>query len=268
MLTIPHAHGADGLLRLTTGFSLFYAAAALAGSMLDHRVINGENAWMKPLKFGVSTALYAGTLLWVAASLSAEWRHARSLFLIALTVCVSTLFELIYIGIQAGRGQPSHFNLSTPFHAAMYSLMAVAAVALVLSGGALGVVAFLDKHAAFSQPMRWGVALAFSMSTILTILTALTMGGRLTHHVGLEPLAALRLPVLGWSLTVGDLRVPHFLATHLMQSGPLFAWMIAGVTSDRGGTGAVVCFCLAWAAVTLWVFRIVLAGRPFFAFLG
>lgn len=150
----------------------------------------------------------------------------------------------------------------------MYSLMAIAAIALVLGGGALGIVALLDTEAAFSRPMRGGIALAFSLSTVLTLLTALTMGGRLTHHVGLKSPASSRLPFMAWSLTVGDMRPAHFLATHLMQAGPLFAWLAGLVLNERSATWAIAGFCLAWAGLTLWIFRIALTGRPFFHLLG
>jgi hypothetical protein len=263
-----NATNAERVLASTTGFTFIYTLAAIAACGMDGRTLGGEGVWLKPLKFGISTLLYLGTLLWTVSSLGADWRQGRALLWIAATASLTALFEILYIGIQAGLGQASHFNLSTPFHAAMYSLMAIAAVALVLSGGALGLVAFLDPAAALSKPMRWGTGLAFLLSTILTITTALTMGGRLTHHVGLEPAAALRVPLTSWSLTVGDMRVPHFLATHLMQAGPLFAWLAATTVSDRVATAAVIGFCLAWAGLTLWVFRIVLGGRPFLAFLG
>jgi len=30
-----------------------------------------------------------------------------------------------------------------------------------------------------------------------------------------------KIPVVGWSREVGDLRIPHFIATHMMQILPL-----------------------------------------------
>jgi hypothetical protein len=260
---------AEWALFLTTGFAILYALASLAGSKLDARTLAGENVWLKPLKFGLSAGLYVGTLFWAMSSFSPAYRDGTTAFLVAATASLCTLFGIIYIGIQAARGQASHFNVTTPFYSTMYSLMAVAAVGLVLSGAALGTMAIVDKAAAFSRPIRWSVGVGFPLSSLLTLLTALPMGGRRTHHVGLEPASAQRLPLFGWSLTVGDMRVPHFLATHLMQAAPLFAWVVIGVVdNDRVATGAVLGFCFAGAAFTLWIFRIVLAGRPFFTFAG
>jgi uncharacterized BrkB/YihY/UPF0761 family membrane protein len=38
---------------------------ALVGLVLDPRVITGAPAWMKPLKFAISVAVYGATLLWM-----------------------------------------------------------------------------------------------------------------------------------------------------------------------------------------------------------
>ena len=40
-------------------------AAAVAGLVVDPRTITGAPAWMKPLKFAVSIAIYSATLFWM-----------------------------------------------------------------------------------------------------------------------------------------------------------------------------------------------------------
>jgi hypothetical protein len=260
---------AMGTLGLTAGLGLLYAVAALVGLGVDARTLQEDSVWMKPLKFGLSTALYAGTLLWVVSVLSAEWRQGRVVGLVAAAVCVSTLFELVYIGVQAARGLGSHFNVATPFHAAMYQGMALAAVVLTASSGVLGMVALLDTGMRVPAAVRWGVVMAFVLSAVLTTVTGLTMGGMMTHHVGAAGQGAVRVPVTGWALTVGDLRVPHFLAMHLLQAGPLVGWLLSVVLRDGVWAASLVGgFCLLWSAVTVGVLRVVLAGRPFVSFLG
>ncbi len=39
--------------------------AALAGILLDHRVITGAPAWLKPAKFAISVSLYCFTFVWL-----------------------------------------------------------------------------------------------------------------------------------------------------------------------------------------------------------
>jgi hypothetical protein len=63
-------------------------------------------------------------------------------------------------------------------------------------------------------------------------------------------------------MSVGDLRVPHFFATHLMQVLPL-----AGLVADRvfPSQAAVIFVWLvaaAWTALTLRQFQQALAGIP------
>ena len=52
------------------------------------------------------------------------------------------------------------------------------------------------------------------------------------------------LPLVGWSTTGGDLRVPHFFATHLMQALPLTGWLADRLLPARART-------LVWAAAAL-----------------
>ncbi len=243
-------------------FTSVYGLLAAAGLAFDTRLIDGDPVWLKPFKFGVSTALYLGTVLWAQQQLSPAWQAGPLAKLVAVVAALCTVFELVYIGWQAGLGQHSHFNVATEFHRALYGVMALAAVALVMTGATTGLMVLLDRNAEMTAAMRWTVGLAFLMSTGLTIVTALTMGGRLTHHVGVEAAGALRVPFFGWSLTVGDMRVPHFLATHLMQVGPLGAWLAARLLAPELAASVAIGLTLAWAALTLWAFQAVLGGRP------
>lgn len=252
---------ASEVLMGTALFTAVFAVMALVGMMVDGRILDGHNVWLKPLKFGVSLTVYVGTLLWAYVRLSPEWRNGgmAKTWVGLLAVCI--VFELWYIGWQAGLGEASHFNLSTPWHRTMYGLMAVGAISIVMAGAATGVMVMLDGEVAMAPAMRWTVGVAFVVSSGLTIVTALTMGARLTHHVGVEAAGAMRVPVLGWSLTVGDMRVPHFLATHLLQAGPVGAWVLGKVVSREMAVGLGIGWCVVWALGTLWVFHCVLGGR-------
>lgn len=259
---------ADFLLRVMTGFSVVYAVVAMAAWTFDSRTIANESVWLKPLKFGLSTALYLATLCWALRCLSDAWRQGQFAWWVSVSAALCTLFELVYIGVQAAQGEASHFNVGTPYHAAMYGLMAVAAVLLVLCSGAIGMMAALDIGANGSSLGRWSVALAFPLSAALTILTGLSMGGRMTHHVGVTLAGAAQVPFTGWSLRAGDLRVPHFLAMHLLQAGPLFAWVVSQGAGTGVGTAAAGVFCLLWSALTLWLLRLAREGKPLTALWG
>ncbi len=59
------------------------------------------------------------------------------------------------------------------------------------------------------------------------------------------------LPITGWSTTGGDLRVPHFLATHLMQALPMAGWLADRVLRESQRRIAV------WMALAIGVLVVV-----------
>jgi hypothetical protein len=98
-----------------------------------------------------------------------------------------------------------------------------------------------------------GVAVGLVLTFALTLPTAGTMAQMLSHHVG-TPVTGARMPFFGWSTEVGDLRLPHFLATHALHVVPL-----AGLS---GRAGLVWATAAGWTALTLWCFARALMGLP------
>ena len=80
------------------------------------------NAWNKPFKFAFSIMLYAWTMAWYCYYLP-----SFNIGLFNWAVIVLLGFEIVYIAIQAGRGQKSHFNMSSPFYLVLFQLMGLAA---------------------------------------------------------------------------------------------------------------------------------------------
>lgn len=228
----------------------------------DPRQLAGSSVWAKPLKFQASLALHFATLVLIVAALSEGWRAGSFLAWVAIAATAATLFEIAYIMLQAGQQRHSHFNLSTPASAALYTAMAIGAVAIVLAAGIVGVVAWLDAGVRFGPATRLAVALGLVGGTILTLIVAFRMGGALTHHVGVEAPGGARMPVTGWSLAVGDRRVPHFFATHMIQVVPAVG-LLADMALPRlaalmvAGAAAV-----GWAALTWALFAQANAGLP------
>lgn len=102
----------------TLGWATIFAFALMPVTLLllavDTRVLDGEALWLKPLKFQISMAILTGTLvLAVAASglgHSLWMRGAPS-----ITVAATAIYEMTFLGVQAGRGVRSHFNADTAF---------------------------------------------------------------------------------------------------------------------------------------------------------
>ncbi len=256
---------AEGLFAIAGAAHALLFLVLLVPHRFDRRRIRVESVWSKPLKFAASLALHFATLAVATAHLAPDWRHAAGLVGVAGAGLAAAAFEMAYITIQAGRGAESHFNLRTPFLRAMYTLMAIGAVVIVLAAAAVGVAVAAGGAADWPPAVRLGTAGGLILGTVLTLPIAFTLGGRLDRHVGTEPAGGRRLPLFGWSLEVGDLRVAHFMATHAMQALP-----VAALFADRllPATVAIVAIwvtALAWTALTLELYRLALAGRPFTA---
>lgn len=250
---------------------LWWAAAAgfvaifvvtLCVSAFDQRMIGNDAVWVKPTKFQISLAIHFATLAAIAGLLSETQRTGSVLFWVAVISVGSAVFEIVYIMIQAARQQASHFNQSTPLYRTMYVLMAIGAVFITAAAAVVGAIAWFDSGASLGPATRIAIAAGLIGGTLLTLLIAFRLGGALNHHVGIEPAGAARFPLTGWSMSVGDLRVPHFFATHMMQMLPL-----AGLVADRvfPGQAAIIFVWLvasAWTALTLRLFQQALAGVP------
>lgn len=253
---------ADNLWWAATAGFVAILLMTLWVSAFDQRLIGNDAVWAKPIKFQISLGIHFATLAAIAGLLSEPRRTGGLLFWIAVISIGSAVFEIVYIMIQAARQEASHFNLSTPLYRTMYVLMAIGAVFITTAAVAVGTIAWLDSAAAMSPPTRTAVVTGLTGGTLLTLVIAFRMGGALDHHVGVEPAEAARFPLTGWSMSVGDLRIPHFFATHMMQVIPL-----AGVAADlmlptRAAVIAVWLAAAAWTALTLWLFRQALAGVP------
>lgn len=251
---------------------LFWAVTAVFGiaffcimlvQQLDQRIIDGSSVWAKPAKFAISTALHYATLALVMRLLSDQWQRSDPLFWFAAFSVLWAALEVGYITVQGARALPSHFNVSTSFYSAMYSLMAFGAIMVILSAGVLGFIAATDSNSAISLPLRSAVSIGLIVGTILTLITAFRLGGNMGPFVGTELLDAARMPITGWSLTVGDLRPAHFLSTHMIQIVPLFGLLAIRILPSSWATTAVVVMAVAWTLLTIRVFLIALDGRPF-----
>jgi len=222
-------------------------AAALVGLVLDERVITGAPAWLKPMKFAVSIAIYCFTLLWLLTFVEG---HRRAVKVVAAVTAVALGIELVLIAGAAGLGTTSHFNLSTPIQSAVWSTMGAAIAATWLAGL---VAAFLLLRQRLPEPaLAWGLRLGLLVSLVgmgvaffMTSPTAeqLAMAeatGRLpvvgAHTVGAAD-GGPGLPVVGWSMVGGDLRAPHFFGLHALQALPLLGWLLGSKRFERLGAG-------------------------------
>jgi hypothetical protein len=251
---------ASGLLMLGV------LAVAIVGLAVDPRVVVGAPAWLKPAKFAVSIAIYTLTLAWIF-SLLPHWPRMRRV--VGWTTAVTLVLEVAIIAAQAFRGTTSHFNVSTVFDGALFTIMGLAIVVQTLSTVAVAVALWRTQlpDRALGWALRLGIAITIVGASTGGLMTqptraqldAARAGERMTvagaHTVG-APDGGPGLPGTGWSTSHGDLRVPHFLGLHAMQVLPVIA---LGLTRRRVPDAVRVRLTMVAAASYAGLFGILLS---------
>jgi len=243
-------------------FSLAMLAIILPAYYFDNRVLNDAPIWAKPIKFSLALALHFLTLLILAQQLERKRRAGPTLTFFAYAGVASMLVEIIYITIQASRGRQSHYNHETGLEDLMYGVMGIGAVFLVLASFVLGLMIWRygKKEGA---GLRLGSILGLILGSALTLHYAMTMANMPsgTHLVG-QVITYAKLPIFGWSLEVGDLRIPHFIATHMMQILPLAGWLLDWrKLPSKWFVSLLAILLTGWSA---WIFVLALEGQPAF----
>jgi hypothetical protein len=232
--------------------------------LVEDRMLNGVNVWLKPLKFEVSLTLYLGTLAWFAGWLPARilsnpWYRAYAVLVVA---CIG--LEMIWIAGAAAFGVASHFNASTPLMSAAYRLMGVLAVILSSATLVYAILLWRVGDSATLRPaFRLSVILGLALTFLLTIPIAGYMASQPGHLVAGNGSDAEGLTLFGWARDGGDLRVSHFFATHAMQFIPLAGLLADRLSSRSAGRRAVVLLAVTYVLIVAHTFIEALQGRPF-----
>ena len=239
--------------------------ASAIGMMVDPRIITGARAWLKPLKFAISTAVYSLTLAWVFGYLM-DWPRMRRV--VGWTTAIVFVLEVAIIDAQAWRGMRSHFNISTRVNMTLFFIMGGAILLQTLVSIAAAVALWRQRFAdkALGWALRFGMTLTILGAFIGPMMTRPTAaqiaharaGERMTtvgsHSVGGVD-GGPGLPLTGWSVEHGDLRVPHFIGLHALQALALVA---LALRRWRASENARVRVMMAAAAGYALVFAVLL----------
>lgn len=244
------------LAMLPTGF------AALS----DDRLFNGIAIWEKPLKFELALAIYVLTLALCGHALSPGFRADWRFRVFRAAVVGAIVFEMAVIGGAAALGTASHFNTS-PVGRTLYGLMGAGALLLTSASAVFAFGIARNPAAGLSPALKEALVVGLALTLPLTLLTAGSMSAMGGHHVGAVESDAGGLFLLGWSRTAGDLRAPHFLATHAMHAVPLVALAAQRVWGPAAKAPGRL-FAAGFTLVVVYAFAEALAGRPFLPFLG
>jgi len=190
------------------------------------------NAWYKPFKFAFSTFLFAWSMAWYC-----HYLPNFNIKLFNWSVIVLLGFEIFYIAFQASKGQLSHYNISTPVYSALYSLMALAASAVTLYTAYIGLLFFIYDFPNLPNHYLWAIRLGIIIFVIFSF-QGFAMGARLNHSVGAINDNSNWF-IVGWSKTVGDLRVSHFIGMHALQVLPILSYYVLKNTKLTVGLSLV-----------------------------
>jgi hypothetical protein len=227
---------------------------AAIGLGLDDRMLRGVNVWVKPMKFMASVALLALTTAWFAPQLPAAVRQGRSFSLLVWTLIGTGGFEVGYIALQAAMGQASHYNVGDPLHALLYTLMGIAAMVLTATQPWLAWLIWRHGDRRIAPAYRLSVLLGLVLTFVLGAGVGMLLGGG-------QPATGVGLPVVGWSRSMGDLRVAHFVGIHAGQVLPLAGFALARWRPGAAVAGVWMVTAL-WTALWAQVLWQALSGRP------
>jgi len=248
---------------ILTGIALLNALGCLpilSAAAFDTRLFQGDNIWLKPFKFHLALAIYTITLAYFARFMSEATRASR-LWRNYLTVAAAAIVaEVVWIGGAAALGTASHFNTSSPLWSGLYALMGVSAVTLTSVSLVMGVSIWRNQSSGLDPALHLSITLGLILTFALTVIVAGTMSSGTGHFVG-SPLTDARLPLFGWSREVGDLRAPHFLATHALHAVPL-AGLIVTRLAPAQPIRLVWLAASGYAALVLAMFVQALLGLP------
>ncbi|WP_421857135.1 hypothetical protein [Oricola sp.] len=238
-----------------------------AAALIDMRTHLGINIWIKPIKFAVALSVYTATLAFFARWLRPEFRASRAYRWFTTAVITAIAAEMAWIAGAAALGTSSHFNTATPALGVLYGLMGGLATLLTSATAVYAWGIARNRETDLPRPVKEALVTGLALNLPLTLITAGTLASMTGHAVGGTGSDADGLWLMGWLRDAGDLRVPHFFATHAMHALPL-AGLVALTLSDRRRLLAVRLAAAAYTVFVIYTLVQALSGQPFLPMLG
>ena len=254
----------DPLLFWTGALMLLGLLVVTLLSISDTRQILGINPWIKPMKFMTSIVIFLWTVAWFMPETQSPSPAGSGLSridkrqIVRWTIALAMVIEIVMITMQSARGATSHFNVASPFDAAVFSIMGAA---ILFNTAAMFLFFAIIRRD--TPPSRagyiWGIRIGVAMFLLASLQGVMIITNN-AHTVG-APDGGPGLPFVNWSTQYGDLRVAHFAGMHAMQ-----ALALLGFTLDRMRVAAarnvVIAVGVLWLAVTGGLLFMALQGRP------
>ncbi|MEV4245685.1 hypothetical protein AB0J63_20000 [Streptosporangium canum] len=213
-------------LMVSTSLLTGLVLVAVVGLVLDDRMLLNESVWVKPLKFGSAFAVYTATLAWLLSKLH---KARRLVWWLGTAFAVAGILDVGVIAFAAARGTFSHFNYSTdPLSQAQMAILSYGVPVLFLANLIIAILVLFQSTGdrAMTRALRAGLGLATAGMTVPIVLGGFVgLAARTGTSAGGDPVKLLGghgigdpdgngMPLTNWSITGGDLRVPHFVGMH------------------------------------------------------
>jgi hypothetical protein len=202
---------------------LFLVLAVCLGlfATINTKMILGINSMIKPVKFALSTWIYAWTMAYLLFYVNNQSRVKWY----SILATVVMLYENGVITIQAFRGKLSHFNQTELVGGILYAIMGIMIVWLTTATLVISLRFIFQKTTTISKPF----ALSIKIGLLLFVIFSF-MGGYMSiinsHNIG-GKIGESGLTFLNWSTLFGDLRVAHFFGIHSLQIIPILGFFIS-----------------------------------------
>jgi hypothetical protein len=194
----------------------------------------GINSMIKPIKFALSTWVYA----WTMAYLLFYVNNQNRVKWYSILATIVMLFEIGVITIQAFRGKLSHFNQTELLGGILYALMGIMIVWLTTATLVISVRFILQKNYSINKTFALSIKIGLLFFVIFSFF-----GGYMSvinsHNVG-GKIGEAGLPLLNWSTLFGDLRVAHFFGIHSLQIIPILGYYTSKRITNEKNAMAII----------------------------
>ncbi|NDZ96331.1 hypothetical protein G3I13_03835 [Streptomyces sp. SID6673] len=215
------------ILMWTATLMAALVVVGLCAMAVDDRMLLGVSVWAKPVKFGVAFALYTATLAWL---LDHPHRGRRWTRVLAPVFAATAVIDVGFIVVQAARGTFSHFNSQAdPVNSVGQVVFTTGVPGLFFANLLIACILLWQRigDPATTVAIRAGLVISVVGMALGYLVgfagpqVARTASGELVtlsaKHTFGAPDGTPGMPITGWSLQAGDLRIPHFLGLHGMQ---------------------------------------------------
>jgi hypothetical protein len=241
------------------GFAFLVIAIVLGVyALFNTTEVLGVNAMIKPIKFCISTWIYA----WTMAHLLYYVHNQNSVWWYSILASVVMVYENGVITVQAFRGQLSHFNKSDVVSGILYAIMGILIVWLTTATLVIALRFIFQKTYSINTAFALSIKIGLVMFVIFSFL-----GGYMSiinsHNIG-GNMGDSGLPFVNWSTVFGDVRVAHFFGIHSLQGIPLMGFWISNRYPETKNAKVMIWLvAVIYFLLVSYTFYQALQGMPF-----